>query len=225
MPKSAATDYPKWELLAYFCFSVVLNSFGNALTVAMNLGSALWTASAVNLVDVVPLSLSWLLFLEGFIVIIVNICILKRFELNRIIGNLIFMVPFSYFVQLFAAALMPLAAMLPLWGKIGADCLGVCFIGVAISLYQRVNWWMHPVDDFCQIIRFKWLGGSAFIAQLATFTPPLIVLGLCFLKLHALNAVNVGTIFALFCQGMVVGWADCHIFPHLKHRSQMKQTN
>ena len=37
------------ELLFYLILSIILNSFANGLAVASNLGSAVWTSSAVNL--------------------------------------------------------------------------------------------------------------------------------------------------------------------------------
>lgn len=40
------------RLLIYFIVSLMFNCLGNALTVALNLGSALWTAAAVNISDV-----------------------------------------------------------------------------------------------------------------------------------------------------------------------------
>ena len=42
------------RLLIYFIVSLMFNCLGNALTVALNLGSALWTAAAVNISDVTP---------------------------------------------------------------------------------------------------------------------------------------------------------------------------
>ena len=78
-------------LLGYFSLSIFLNSLGNALTVAINLGSALWTAAAVNLSNVFPITLSVMLFISGALVILTNILILRRFEIKRILGNLIFM--------------------------------------------------------------------------------------------------------------------------------------
>lgn len=50
----ATQTLSKTQLLVYFIFSIFLNSLGNALTVAINLGSALWTAAAVNLSKVMP---------------------------------------------------------------------------------------------------------------------------------------------------------------------------
>ena len=75
-------------LLGYFILSIFLNSLGNALTVSLNLGSALWTAAAVNIAKITPISLSAMLFISGFIVIIVNLVILKKVNVKRILGNL-----------------------------------------------------------------------------------------------------------------------------------------
>lgn len=74
----------KTQLLGYFIFSIFLNSLGNALTVAINLGSALWTAAAVNLSRVMPITLSVMLILSGIIVIVTNIIILGRFDFKRV---------------------------------------------------------------------------------------------------------------------------------------------
>ena len=51
-------------LLGYFILSIFLNSLGNALTVSLNLGSALWTAAAVNIAKITPISLSAMLFIS-----------------------------------------------------------------------------------------------------------------------------------------------------------------
>ena len=142
----------KTQLLVYFIFSIFLNSLGNALTVAINLGSALWTAAAVNLSKVMPITLSAMLILSGIIVIVTNIIILRRFDLKRVLGNLIFMVPFSWLVGVFEVQLLKLhITQLPLWVQVILDCLGVVLIAVAISIYQRVNWMLHPVDDLMPV--------------------------------------------------------------------------
>ena len=83
------------RLLIYFIVSLMFNCLGNALTVALNLGSALWTAAAVNISDVTPVSLSMMLFIFGVLIIITNVILLNKIDVKRIIGNFIFMVPFS----------------------------------------------------------------------------------------------------------------------------------
>lgn len=208
------------KLLAYFVLSIFLNSLGNGLTVAINLGSALWTAASVNLNHAFALSLSLMMFLPAFLVIIVNTIILRQVNPKRIIGNLIFLTPFSLLVGYFSAGLTQIGInhlALPIRGVL--DCLGVALIAIAISLYQRVNWMLHPVDDLMQIIRFKYFRGNSTIAQLVVFTPPVVAIVVSFMVSNHLYAVNLGTIFALLFQGSLVGWADKHIFTNLKHRN------
>ena len=74
-------------------------------------------------------------------------------------------------------------------------------------------------DDLMQIIRFKYFKGSSTIAQLVTFTPPIVAIIISVIVSHHIYAINVGTIFALLCQGPIVGIADKIVFPSLKHRN------
>ncbi len=92
-------------------------------------------------------------------------------------------------------------------------------IAVAISIYQRINWMLHPVDDLMQIIRFKYLQGNATVAQLIVFTPPIVAIVISLLVTHQLYAINIGTLFALAFQGTMVGIADKVVFPSLKHQN------
>ena len=215
-----ARQNERLELLAYFIFSIFLNSLGNALTVALNLGSALWTAAAVNLAKVLPLTLSSMLIISGSLVILTNIIIFKKIDLKRVLGNLIFMLPFSWLVGIFAAWILKFhLTSLPLWLQVILDCVGVSFIAIAISIYQRVNWMLHPVDDLMQIIRFKYFKGNATVAQLIVFTPPIIAIIISLMITHQIYAINIGTLFALLFQGTLVGIADKLVFPKLKHRN------
>lgn len=219
MENTAAAPSRK-KMLAYFILSIVINSLGNAITVSLNLGSALWTASSVNLARVTPISLSWWLFISGAVVIVTNAVILRKIQIGRIIGNLIFMLPFSYLVGWFASLLTKVGiTTLPLAVRIILDCLGVVLIAIAISIYQRVNWMLHPVDDLMQIIRFKFFHGNSTVAQLVTFTPPIIAIIITLIYTHHIYAINIGTLFALLFQGALVGIADRVIFPSLKHQN------
>ena len=54
-----------------------------------------------------------------------NIIILGRFDFKRVLGNLIFMVPFSWLVGVFEVQLLKLhITHLPLWSQVILDCLG-----------------------------------------------------------------------------------------------------
>ncbi|EST11328.1 membrane protein [Sporolactobacillus laevolacticus] len=207
------------ENIGYFVLSIFLNALGNALTVSLNLGSALWTASAVNFTQITSIPLSLILFASGVIVIMANALIIGKFDWRRVLGNLIFLGPFSYLIGIISTYLISLGINeLPLTVRIILDVVGICFIAMAISIYQRVNIMLHPCDDLMQIIRFKYFKGSATIAQLVTFSPPIVIILVCWIDAHQLFAINVGTIFALIFQGTLVGIFDKCIFPTLKHQ-------
>ncbi|BBN97687.1 YczE/YyaS/YitT family protein [Sporolactobacillus terrae] len=207
------------ENLIYFTLSILFNSLGNALTVALNLGSALWTASAVNFTFITGIPLAVVLFASGVAVIIANAVIIGKLDWRRIMGNVIFMVPFSYLIGIISDYLIMWGINdLPLIVRVVMDCFGVCLISLAISIYQRVNLMLHPVDDLMQIIRFKYFKGSATIAQLVTFMPPILITVICWIIGQHLLAINIGTIFALLFQGSLVGVFDKIVFPSLKHQ-------
>ncbi len=208
------------RLLIYFIVSLMFNCLGNALTVALNLGSALWTAAAVNISDVTPVSLSMMLFIFGVLIIITNVILLNKIDVKRIIGNFIFMVPFSTLVGAFSPLLINVGiTSLPLFLRIVLDCMGVVFISVAISIYQRINWMLHPADDLMQIVRFKFFKGNSSLAQLVVFMPPIIAIIVSYALTHQIYAINIGTVFALLFQGGLVGFFDKIVFPDLKHRN------
>lgn len=207
------------ESLSFFIFSILLNAFANALTVATNLGSAIWTASAVNLAAFTHIGLGVILFAYGFIVIFLNAILLRQLNWRRVIGNLIYISPFSYFVQQFTALLEKAGIMsLGLPARIVLDIIGVVLIGVAVSIYQRVKLILHPNDDLSYILRFNFFNGNAAIAQYVSYILPIIVLLACWFLTGNLLAFNIGTVISLISQGPVTGWADQHIFRRLKHR-------
>lgn len=207
------------QLIGYFVFSILLNGFGNGLTVAMNLGSALWTASAVNLAHALHLTLLTVLLAEGVAVVLFNALVLRRLEWRRIAGNFIFMIPFSFLVSWFARliGMTPLVA-LPLIWRVALDLFGIVCTGVAVSIYQRLNVMLHPNDDLMQILRFHFLHGNAALAQPVSYIPPITLILICVLATRQAYALNIGTLFSLVAQGAIVGLADRFVFPQLKHR-------
>ncbi|KRM92936.1 hypothetical protein [Liquorilactobacillus cacaonum] len=207
-------------MMGYFIFSIILNSFGNALTVSLNLGSALWTAAAVNIAHATSFSLSFVLILEGVVAIAINLILVGKISPRRIIGYLIFMFPFAYLVGILSHELEILGIRnLPIEIKVIVDCLGIVCVATAISIYQRVNLMLHPCDDMMQIIRFKFFKGNSIIAQLVSFLIPIVAIFLAIVSDKQIFAINIGTIFSLLFQGYFVGLADYKIAPSLKHRN------
>lgn len=208
------------ETLFYFVISILLNGLANALTVATNLGSAIWTASAANLSSYLHSGLGLMLFLYGIIVIFVNIILLQKIDFSRIIGNLIFIMPFSYLVQQFTKMFIGLGvSQLNFSIRLVLDLIGVVLIGVAVSIYQRVRIVLHPNDDLSYILRFSFFHGNAAIGQYVSYTLPLLVVLFCWLQTKDLVAINIGTAISLIIQGPITGWSDEHVFKHLKHHS------
>lgn len=219
MQAAGNEDLSNVRLFVYFVVSLIFNCLGNAMTVSLNLGSALWTAAAVNISDDTPLSLSAMLFIFGVLIIITNVILLKKFDVRRIIGNLVFMVPFSALVGAFSPLLVNIGITeLPLPVRVVLDCLGVVFISIAISIYQRINWMLHPADDLMQIVRFKFFKGNSSLAQFVVFLPPIAAIAVSYALTHQIYAINVGTVFALLFQGSLVGVFDKLVFMDLKHR-------
>ncbi|GBG93794.1 membrane protein [Ligilactobacillus salitolerans] len=203
----------------FLLISILLNSFGNALTVSLNLGSALWTASSVNLSHLLNFSLTGILFWEGVAVVLSNALLLRRFDLQRILGNFVFMLPFSYLVGMLADLLSTTGLnQLPLVVKILLDLTGILFIAAGVSIYQRVNLILHPNDDFMQIIRFKFLHGNAAKAQTGSFLVPVCLIIICVILNRDIWAINIGTVFSFLFQGYFVGVADKTVFPKLHHQ-------
>ena len=92
-------DISKLELAIYFGLSIIINSFGNALTVALNLGSPLWTATCVNVSQTIHWSLGNIMVIWGALLIIINTILIRKIDLKRIGKSIIFMVLFSYLVS------------------------------------------------------------------------------------------------------------------------------
>ncbi|BDR58722.1 hypothetical protein [Xylocopilactobacillus apicola] len=216
------------KIFFYLLVSITINALGNGLTVSLNLGSALWTASAVNLEHLIHVDLKLILIYYGIAVIIFNAIILRKIEWRRIVNNFLFMIPFSFLVG-YATNLFNHLNLdrLNIVIRIFLDCFGIVMISTGVSIYQRINILLHPNDDLMQIIRFKFFKGNSAIAMWVSLIPPIIISLICFLLTKRLYAVNVGTVFALAFQGILIGQADRFVFPSLKHRglSKIKQPN
>ncbi|KRN66980.1 sugar specific permease [Pediococcus cellicola] len=205
----------RWSFLG---LSLLINATGHSITIVMNLGSAVWTASAVNLYHMWPLSLRATLFLCGVVVVLMNALLIQQFNWKRIIGNLLFTFPFSYLIQLFTQVISKTGInQLPLSVRIITDVFGILCVALATSIYQRANIILHPNDDFMQIIRFKYMNGNATLAQMIHYIPPVIIMLITFVMTKHLWAVNIGTLICLFFQGTFIGFFDKHVFLNLKH--------
>lgn len=220
--------------IGYFIISLILNAFGNVLTLETSshihpaiLGSAYWTAAEADLGHAVLGNNSWVLFwaffLLGVLIAFLNAILMHKLDWRRIGGNIVFMLPFALLIQWFSNlcdAFFPQSNTF--YSNICYICLnffGVFLIGVAISIYQRVNIVLHAQDDLFQIIRFRYTKGNATIAMWLSYLPPTVMGILAWMLTGRIENIGIGTIFAFIFQGYFTGWADQHVFPRLKHQA------
>ncbi len=182
------------------------------------MGSAVWTASAVNYSHWFNVNVGMILFFIGLLNAITNQILLKYLDWPRFIGEVLYVCFFSYFVNIFVQGFELLGVgQLPIVVRGILACLGIIFFCTAISLYQRANLLMHPNDDTTNILRFMYLKKSAVAAQLIDFIPPIIAMVISFAVTKNLYAVNVGTIFSILFNGLIIQTVDRYVWPKLKH--------
>jgi len=197
---------------------LILNAFGNGLCISANMGSGLWTAAAVNMNMWFAWNTGLLLFIMGVINAITNQLLIRRFDGKRLIGEILYVMFFSYFVNVFTNLLNNIGVPnLPMFIRAILSCLGVVFFCVAISLYQRANIVMHPNDDTTNILRFMYLKGNATAAQIIDFIPPIIIIIIAGIAIKGVYSVNIGTVFSFIFNGILIATADKWIWPALKH--------
>lgn len=180
----------RWCFLA---FSILLNACSNGLTVSTNMGSAIWTASAANLSNWLHWSLGNMLLIEGVIVAITNLLLLRKFDYFRLIRNFLYIIPFSYILQGFA------------------DFFN--YIGV-----PELNIWLRVVLDIIGLFGIA----AAVWSQWTSYIPPIILIIISVIETHQLVAVNFGTVYNILTQGYLIGWSDHHFFSKLHHHLNYK---
>lgn len=181
-------------------------------------GSAVWTASAVNYSHWLGVNVGIILFIIGFLNTVTNQFLIRYWDWPRFVGEICYVCFFSYFVNIFANFFTAVGiGGLPIVVRAILSCLGIVFFCTAISLYQRANILMHPNDDTTNILRFMYLKKSAVAAQLVDFVPPIVAMAISFAVTKNLYAVNIGTIFSILCNGLIIQTADRLVWPTLKH--------
>lgn len=204
--------------LGYLIFAIVLDAFSNAVMIDSNMGSAVWMSSAVNISSFLHSPYGTTLFVYAVLVTIANQILLRKFDSHIFISNLLFSFPFSYLVGIFSNVLNPLGLnQLPLLMRLVVNILGLVGVSIGTSIYQRCNLIQHPNDELAYLLRFKYLHGSAGWGQLLNYTPPVVIMVICFAMTGHILSVGIGTILAMFFQGVIIGISDKIVVPSLKH--------
>lgn len=205
--------------IVFLIIGLLFNAVGNGITVATNMGSAPWTASAANLANVAHAPIGAFLWLYGIVAAIFAAILIGHFDVRRFISNLAFVFLFGLIINYISQLFISLGMMqLPWYWRILIDLAGIVMIAFGISITQRIQIVLHPLDDVVVITRFKYFHGNATVSQLVNFMIPMLISLAVWAVTHELVALNVGTIVSFLAQGMIVGWADKHVFSQLVHR-------
>lgn len=197
---------------------LLLNALGQGLCIVGAMGSGIWTAAAINLNAWQGWNIGSILIVSGFLNAVTNQILIKRLDLPRFFGEIIYAIFYGYFVNIFTWLFTLLGiGSWPLIMRGLVSCFGVFTFGIAISLYQRANLIMHPNDDTTNILRFVYLHGNATAAQLVDFIPPILAIFISWQATGAVLGINVATIFSILFNGVIIAWSDTHIWPQLKH--------
>ncbi len=206
------------QKISFFTISLVINSFGNGLSVATAMGSAPWTAGAANLAHITGWQIGIFLAIFATVVAFLNMWLAMSINWPRLIGNVFFGLSFSFLVSVFANFFISLGVdSLAWWWRLPLNFFSIWTIGVAISIYQRTNWILHPLDDLTNILRFDYFHGNASKAQMSNFIIAIAISLIALTDKHSVVALGIGTLFAFLFQGRNIAWTDRHIFKHLVH--------
>lgn len=205
--------------IGWLCLSIVVNGFGNALTVKAALGSAPWTAAGLNIANLFNITVGNALILLGTIVLLVDDLLRRRWNKRKDIYNFIFLLSFGYFVDLWLFVLHGI----PIDGyfiRLISCVAGLVCIGAGVSIYLRVNLVLHPFDDLLKILREKYFKGNVVMAQRLSLSIPLCIGLIIGLYDRDLVGINVGTLISFLGLGYFILFFDKRI--HLEKRG-MKQ--
>ncbi|MFT8872094.1 MAG: DUF6198 family protein [Sporolactobacillus sp.] len=201
---------------SWLILSVLLNAFGNALTIKAALGSAPWTAASLNLSNMFGMTVGEMLIIMGSVVLLGDDLLRRHWNGMRDVYNFLYVLSFGSVVDLWLKIMTPLNLdLLPFQAM--ACVTGILCIGAALSIYFRVNLVLHPFDDLLKILREKYVHGNVVIAQYISLGIPLslgLMIGL--VRGHLLG-ISFGTVVSFLCTGYFILLFDKLIHLHFEN--------
>lgn len=207
-----------FQRLAALIAGLVLNAFGNGLAISTDMGAPPWSAAEVNIATALGFPISITIFVVGSCIVLINLILIRKLDLPRFIGEIVFMLAFSYVInistRMFSLIGIPKLSLL---ARLFLCLIGITILCVAISFYQRANLIMHPNDDTTNILRFVYFKGNVIWAQIINFVFPVFIIFICFILTHKIYSFNLGTIICVFFNGPLIMFADTHLWKKLHH--------
>lgn len=224
--------------LLILALALIITAASQALMIATAQGATIWSTAALNIVGALLQTdnLQQINTYNGTAILLlstlcglINLAISPDHDLPRFLRNLIFVVPFSYFIQFFVpfwqgglSAIEPfIHNALVFRGLLILICMvALAGISAGVSMYQRANLILHPYDDLAFILRFDYFHGNAATSQIVGFSIPGIITVVAILLNHGrMLSIGFGTIWAFFMQGAFTGIFDKVILPNFKHQA------
>lgn len=212
---------PCWGLIdvwaksmVWLVVSVLLNAFGNALTVKAALGSAPWTAASLNVSSALGITVGQALIIAGGIVLIVDDFLRGHWNRMKDLFNFLYVLSFGYLIDawLFVMQHMAVNGMIV---RVTVCTIGILCIGCALSIYFRINLVLHPFDDLMKIMQEKFFHGHIVPAQRLSLGIPLAIGLAVGLIRHDLIGISLGTVISFLCTGYFIVLFDKLVKLHL----------
>lgn len=185
---------------------IILNSIGNSLTIVTNLGSLLWPASIVNMMHALHWTMFDSIFTEGIIVSILTEILEERSSWKEWREELIFLLPYSFFMQLFANIWRIWRIdQLPIIIRSVVDLIGLFISFAGLAMYSECAWCFHPHDALSSCLKRRL---SPKFMKLFNIIVPLVIIFLCSFKNHTIFALHIGTIIGLLIQTRFTGFCQ-----------------
>lgn len=170
-----------------------------------------WPASIVNIMHLLGWTMTATIFTEGMVVCILNIFLVGEF-VPRVFGwELVFLLPYSILMQVFATIWRDLGIdALPIIERFIFDLLGLVIAFAGYALYQGCGCF-HPHDRLTVVLRRR---ASLNFTKYFNIVLPLLIISLCVIKNHTVYALNLGTVIGFFTQNWVVSFWQRHFVRH-----------
>ena len=206
-------DFLKKTYLFIF-LGIAINAAGNSLTIVTNLGSLLWPASIVNIMHAMHWSMAMSIFTEGMVVSLLTILLEKHPTWHQWIDELIFLVPYSLLMQLFATGYRAAGIdQLPFVPRLIFDLIGFIISFAGLVMYSDCAWCFYPHDVLSSCLKHKW---NPKFMKIFNLVIPLLIILLLFFKNHTIYALHVGTVIALLFQHGISEFFDIE-YGHILH--------
>ncbi|WP_295729384.1 sugar permease [uncultured Limosilactobacillus sp.] len=185
--------------------AIILNAFGQSLTIVTNMGSMPWPASIVNMMHALHWTMTATIFTEGLVVIVLNAAISGWLNWGGLGKEFAFLIPYSFLMQWFADGWRFFGVdRLAIGWRLVCDLAGLLVAFAGVASYQQANC-CHPQDDLSMTLKRHF---SVRFTMGFNLLLPVIIIIVCVLHNQTLYAVHVGTVIGLLAQRRVVTFYD-----------------